>query len=224
MRFPLRFEDHSRYLYRMSRTQSNPRSIANLLNSTQARVVRARAVWDAAAKTCLRCGAPIPFEKRENKFCTLTCATSYNNAAKPKRRKKAKACVKCATKFVGRGKGKYCANCAKTPVFYTSMSIGEVRSRALAAGQHPSWLHARVRSFARQWNRQLRGIPCQQCSYRPHIELAHIQPISAFPDATPLGVVNHPENLLALCRNCHWEFDHGLLPVPRPRIELGRLD
>jgi len=30
-------------------------------------------------KHCIQCGAIIPFEKRINKFCTQSCAASYNN-------------------------------------------------------------------------------------------------------------------------------------------------
>jgi hypothetical protein len=34
------------------------------------------------------------------------------------------------------------------------------------------------------------------------------EPISSFADDTPIDVINAPDNLLALCPNCHWEFDH----------------
>jgi hypothetical protein len=35
--------------------------------------------------------------------------------------------------------------------------------------------------------------------------------LTSFPLETPISVVNALDNLVGLCRNCHWEFDNGLL-------------
>jgi hypothetical protein len=32
---------------------------------------------------------------------------------------------------------------------------------------------------------------------------------------TELAEINSPGNLVGLCRNCHWELDHGLLRLNR---------
>lgn len=49
---------------------------------------------------------------------------------------------------------------------------------------------------------------CEKCGYDKHVEACHIKPISSFSDDTPIDVINAPDNLLALCPNCHWEFDN----------------
>jgi hypothetical protein len=36
---------------------------------------------------------------------------------------------------------------------------------------------------------------------------------TSFPLDTPISVVNSLDNLVGLCPNCHWEFDHGLLQL-----------
>ena len=50
---------------------------------------------------------------------------------------------------------------------------------------------------------------CMKCPYDKHIEVAHIKAIKDFPLDTPINIVNAEENILLLCPNCHWEFDHG---------------
>jgi len=35
--------------------------------------------------------------------------------------------------------------------------------------------------------------------------------VSSFPDSAYLEEINSSDNILVLCRNHHWEFDHGLL-------------
>lgn len=52
---------------------------------------------------------------------------------------------------------------------------------------------------------------CQICGYDKHVEAAHIKAISSFSDDVKLSTINSPSNLLALCPNCHWEFDHGMV-------------
>jgi hypothetical protein len=59
----------------------------------------------------------------------------------------------------------------------------------------------------------LRTSSCEKCGYSLHIEVCHIKPINAFSREARLSEINHPENLIILCRNCHWEFDHGLLTL-----------
>lgn len=49
---------------------------------------------------------------------------------------------------------------------------------------------------------------CCECGYSKHFEVAHIKPLKAFPLTATLREVNSLDNLIALCPNCHWEFDH----------------
>jgi len=49
---------------------------------------------------------------------------------------------------------------------------------------------------------------CEKCGYDKHVEACHIKPISSFTEDTLIDTINHPDNLIALCPNCHWEFDN----------------
>lgn len=49
---------------------------------------------------------------------------------------------------------------------------------------------------------------CRNCDYKKHVELAHIKPVHSFPKTAKLIEVNATKNLMWLCPNCHWEYDH----------------
>lgn len=142
------------------------------------------------------------------KFCSRSCAAQWTNRAYPKRKTKNKCLV--------------CNEPAKSYRHYRceihweeylqtkhkNKTIGEYRQAMSVRGKHPSWYHAHVRNFARSWLRHLTLRPCQACGYDKHVELAHIKPVSGYPDTALLSEVNSPENVIPLCRNCHWEFDN----------------
>lgn len=52
---------------------------------------------------------------------------------------------------------------------------------------------------------------CQVCRYDFHVELCHVIAIASFPLSTTLNEVNSSSNIVVLCRNHHWELDHGAL-------------
>ena len=52
---------------------------------------------------------------------------------------------------------------------------------------------------------------CAHCGYDKHVEICHIKAIKDFDDSALISEINSKENLIALCPNCHWEFDHHLL-------------
>ena len=51
------------------------------------------------------------------------------------------------------------------------------------------------------------------CGYDAHYEVCHIRPITDFQPPDFVAQVNELSNLMALCPNHHWEFDHGKLPT-----------
>jgi predicted restriction endonuclease len=55
---------------------------------------------------------------------------------------------------------------------------------------------------------------CAICGYDLHIDICHIKPIKDFPDDAYIADINNTTNLIALCKNHHWELDHGLLILP----------
>lgn len=71
--------------------------------------------------------------------------------------------------------------------------------------------HAKLRGMARSVYSGAKE--CYVCAYSLHVDICHIEPVASFPMTTTIDVVNSPTNLVALCRNHHWEFDHGYLEL-----------
>lgn len=70
-----------------------------------------------------------------------------------------------------------------------------------------------LRSHARRWAMvNLPHVSCHSCDYDKTTELAHIKPLKHFKDS---DLIRHTieNNLVRLCPNHHWEFDHGLHSV-----------
>lgn len=49
---------------------------------------------------------------------------------------------------------------------------------------------------------------CFNCGYSKHVEVCHIKGIMEFSLESTVGEINNISNLVCLCPNCHWEFDH----------------
>lgn len=54
---------------------------------------------------------------------------------------------------------------------------------------------------------------CIVCGYNKTYEVAHIKAVSDFDDDVLISEINNINNLIALCPNHHWEFDHGQLNI-----------
>jgi predicted restriction endonuclease len=91
---------------------------------------------------------------------------------------------------------------------------------------HKSSAFALVRTRARAVMKKLGINKCENCGYDKHIEVAHIKAIGLFTLETLINIINSPRNLLALCPNYHWEYDHSLLEkttlneIAHKRVEL----
>lgn len=54
---------------------------------------------------------------------------------------------------------------------------------------------------------------CKKCDYSTSFDVCHVKAIALHgPDST-IEQVNSLSNLVALCKRCHWEFDHGEDPL-----------
>jgi 5-methylcytosine-specific restriction endonuclease McrA len=152
---------------------------------------------------CFYCG----IETANPKFCSSSCAAKYNNRAFPKRERQRFYCKSCGAETSYRRI--YCKNCDPTkPKNFDVATIAEVRQRARY--QANAW----IRKLARRvYSTSNRPQCCSVCGYSKHFEVCHVRPIQDFPETTPMSIVNNLENLVALCPNCHWELDHGLLSL-----------
>jgi hypothetical protein len=81
-------------------------------------------------------------------------------------------------------------------------------------------ISAQVRQRARYTYRNSeRPKYCVNCGYNKHYEVCHIRAINDFPLDATIATVNDLSNLVALCPNCHWEFDHNLLTIDEIRAK-----
>jgi 5-methylcytosine-specific restriction endonuclease McrA len=155
-----------------------------------------------AVAVCPVCGQ----ETRNPKFCSRSCAAKVNNVLAPKRRLGG-ICSVCSIPIPRRSR--YCWEHRPNRPLDRSQPIGAVAD----GSDHPACRHARLRQDARRLYRSAFPYRCSRCGYDKHIEVCHKRPLTTFPLETPISVVNSLDNLVGLCPNCHWEFDHGLLQL-----------
>lgn len=149
---------------------------------------------------CLYCG-----EKCKYKFCDKSCAASHNNRVSPKRKRK-NVCRKCPAKI--RSNRKHCEAChEKLLSSYNTRTLDECVGLRTDANRYRNIRNAAKRVILD------RPQICICCEYDKHVETCHIKPIYEFIGSATVGEINHPDNIALLCRNCHWEFDHGLLKL-----------
>jgi hypothetical protein len=155
-----------------------------------------------ALTPCRQCGTPTP----NPQFCSRSCATRFNNLRCPKRRLEGR-CAVCQCPVPRRNR--YC------PAHRTNRGLGPAEwAQALRSGSAHihHWGH-RVRLDARRRYYVARPYRCVCCGYERHIDVCHKRAVATFPPNTALDIVNSLDNLVGLCPNCHWEFDHGLLQL-----------
>lgn len=158
---------------------------------------------------CLHCGVSFPklhkdIQKSPNHYCSRSCAITRHNQEKPKRQKQGTCCV-CQTSIVSTRK--FCRQCLPiaTPL-RDDMTKAEVLQ-----GKHGA---AKIRNHSRlRKMRQGIKICCLVCGYDRTIDVAHIKPVSKFPDTALISEINSLENLVFLCPNHHRELDSHLLDL-----------
>jgi hypothetical protein len=145
---------------------------------------------------CLTCQSIInvkPTERvcqaRKRKFCSHKCSAEYSNRHRISRRK-----VSTKPKRMNALDG-----VTKGDLFNRRKNYQSARST--------------IRDHAYSIFMETNTGTCHQCGYSKHIEVAHIKAVSEFTSDTLITVINAPKNLVGLCPNCHWEFDHNLLTL-----------
>lgn len=71
-----------------------------------------------------------------------------------------------------------------------------------------SWIQKRARE---SYQKSDKPKSCIVCGYNKTYQVAHIKAVSDFSGEITIEEVNSLDNLIALCPNHHWEYDHGLL-------------
>ena len=184
---------------------------------------RAIAAYYANPNRCQHCDKIIeippnakPAEVRSKKFCNTKCA---NRRARPwldgkvgPPRKKPRDCIRCGKKCPG-DRSKFCSD--KCRGMAAIEGLGR-RTKGELFSSRKNWQAARsaIRQHAERVF-ELYELPknCAKCGYSVHTEIAHAKAVSKFPPSATIREINDPGNLVALCRNHHWEFDNGVLAL-----------
>lgn len=169
-----------------------------------------------------------PFPKRVGKpnakdkqlFCNTSCAAKYNNRVRFPNSASSLACAHCLVNPKER-RSRYCTTCRDTKAYrFTGRRTAEdVTLQVLKDKYGLSQYHAKIRGYARTvYYRTQRPKSCAICDYAKHVDICHIKDLKDFTLESKLSEVNHPENLVALCKNHHWEFDNHMLSEPDSEI------
>ena len=145
---------------------------------------------------CQNCGKVINLDGRQKpaaikkkKFCNHSCAAKFNNLN------------------VDRWRGKRVPKLKPLPKkTIADETKAEVRAKAKTFQYYQIYINRHARKTY-----ESSGKPkvCKVCGYSLHVEICHIKDVKDFPGSALISEINHIDNLVTLCRNHHWEFDHG---------------
>jgi hypothetical protein len=163
---------------------------------------------------CITCQAELK-KRSQKKFCNQSCAAKHNNVISPKRTADT---FKCKTKDCNimlkkSGCRSFCSECISLNKHLRGHDRSNSTIEEVVKRQGSNSYDAVRANCNNLYKSEKKNPLCQNCGYNKHIELCHIQPISSFPKETMLKIVNARENILFLCPNCHWEYDHGMLSL-----------
>jgi 5-methylcytosine-specific restriction endonuclease McrA len=92
------------------------------------------------------------------------------------------------------------------------MTLGDIRE--LYKDKSSMNVAAKVRGYgATIYRNSDKPKHCVNCGYSKFYEVCHIRAVKDFPGTATMSEVHSLDNLIALCPNCHWEFDHGMLTL-----------
>ena len=96
------------------------------------------------------------------------------------------------------------------------MNLLKVYSGSNKTKKRQCWRNSRVpiaKDARRVYNKSDKPKECAVCGYNNHIQVCHIKAVKDFDENTLIKEINSLDNLIALCPNHHWEYDHGLITI-----------
>lgn len=150
------------------------------------------------------------------KFCSHACRYKFYSNVLPKRNPEGE-----------------CKDCNK-PISSRHVRCGDCRLKARSYGYcvgpltllgtlrgYPYQVNARIRTMARKVYFAIKkNTKCEKCGYSLHIDVCHIKDISSFSDEAKICEVNDPDNLIGLCKRCHWEFDKKFITLDEIKTSI----
>lgn len=151
---------------------------------------------------CLYCEK----ETKNPKYCSRSCAVTVHNKIAPKR-KLTGFCRDCQGKIPG-GRNAFCKQCWKN----RQKDWSKVTLMDLKKGNANNYGYPQIRQMSRNlYKKSGRPMQCLVCQYELHVDICHIKDVNSYSLDTPITEINSLNNLTALCKNHHWEFDNGYL-------------
>jgi len=152
-------------------------------------------------------------------FCSRSCSASFNNhklnGRKTGRKRSIVYCKACGS-VVDKTRRTFCSDCISSHVVMTpkGVYIKIQNAKKKDVMTNDTQRHRKIRHHAQKVARE-HGLlkSCLNCNYSLYVESCHRKPIKDFDDDALVSEINHPSNLVGLCPNCHWEFDHGFLAL-----------
>ena len=167
-----------------------------------------------------RTGTSKSGEAMYTKFCNRSCSATHNNTVSPKRKVEG-ICKSCKTPC--HSYNVYCKDCwDDTPIDWSKVTKGKMMDEGNA--NYGKWPYIRGLS-RKKYLVSDKPKECVCCGYSLHFDVAHIISCESFPDTATIAEINHIDNLTALCKNHHWEYDHGYrtaLSTELQRLALGQ--
>ena len=170
-------------------------------------------------KTCKNCGINL-MGIWQTTFCSRSCSARYNNVHFPKRKLKKIYCISCQTEIIRKSykdgiRTKYCDQCRS---FVRSKELLENQCLRDVKGKRQYQKHSRIRDHARsKYLKSNNPKYCIYCGYNKHFDVCHIKAVASYSEDTLVSEINSFDNLMALCKNHHWELDHKLLTIQEIR-------
>ena len=158
---------------------------------------------------------PVCFQSTTNpKFCSRSCAAKRNNVLHPKRAMR--PCTECGMERTDYKTAK-CLDCHRKSLKreslnrYQAWTLGEMRGDGSV---NFNCRYPYIRTMSRRaYKESGRPMECLVCNYSLHVDIAHVRDVKSYPDTATVAEVNDLSNLIALCKNHHWEFDNGYLQI-----------
>lgn len=163
----------------------------------ESRSSKIRAAYARDPKQCPRCSTSLSYDKRDNNYCSHSCAAIGRNVKTGLWCRSQKTPCEVCGKPSGRG-GVYCSgDChrqSKYDAYIRKWKAGEVN------GASGKWVS--ISDYIHKYLRETRGNKCEKCGWAERspvtnkvmVQLNHI-------DGDALH--NREENLELLCPNCH---------------------
>ena len=173
---------------------------------------------------CKGCGSIIEIKEMEKvhsvkhrKFHNQSCAAIYNNAHRilkiKEKMDKRRLCPDCGQIKID-DRSDVCQQCYRI-LNGKLNSLGKL-TKAEIFNKRTNYQSARssIRAWAQEvYMKSDKPKCCHVCKYTLHFDVCHIKKVSEFPDDALISEINAIDNLIALCPNHHWEFDHNLLKL-----------